>query len=192
MNSRTYAASYWGLHFSKINHPGLRAAADPLLLKFAFDHECTCFKEWLDDAERLTLLLQPWDLRLQKLAAVQSPSKSPLHAASVYGLLSVLESMYSQAIGCGRPIDFNEKNVDGASTMYLSARFGNLTTLNFLIAKGTSVNTPGGRYGTPLQAAAFHGHDRVLQRLLEHGADPCASGKFEDVLQAAIAGGYEN
>ena len=191
-NIRTYAASYWGLHYSRINELETRAAADTLLLKFAFDDEGTCFQEWLDDAKEVTLSLLPWDLRLQKLAAVQSPSRTPLIAASIYGLLSVLNSMHSRALACDRQVDYNEKNDDGASAIYLSARCGNLAILEFLIAQGGSVNTSGGRYGNPLQAAAFHGHERALQYLLDHGADPSAPGRFEDVLQAAIAGGHES
>ena len=192
MNIRTYAAYYWGLHYSRIEEADALAVADTLLLEFAFDHEGTCFQEWLDDAKGLTLSLSPWDLRFQKLAAIQSASRTPLIAACVYGLLSVIESMHSRALDCGRQVDYNEKNIDGASAIYISARYGNLATLKFLIAQGSSVNTSGGRYGNPLQAAAFHGHERALQFLLDHGADPFAPGRFEDALQAAIAGGHDN
>ena len=192
MNIRTYAASYWGLHYSRIDDADIRAAADPLLLNFAFHYEGACFKEWLDDAKELILSVPPWDMRLEKLAAVQSLSKSPLLTASIYGLLSILKLMHSQALACDRQVDFNETNIDGVSTTYMSARYGKLATLRFLIAQGGSIDTSGGRYGSPLQAAAFHGHERAVQCLLDHGADPCAPGRFEDVLQAAIAGGHEN
>ena len=192
MDIRTYAASYWGCHYSRIEDAAVQAASDSLLLDFAFDHEGTCFQEWLDDAKDLTHSLPSWDLRWRDLVAVQSSSRSPLLAASVYGLLSILEHMHSRALAYGRRIDFNEKNMDGASAIYLSARYGNPATLEFLIAQRCSVNTSGGRYGNPLQAAAFHGHGKALQTLLDHGADPFGPGKFEDVLQAAIAGGQED
>lgn len=100
--------------------------------------------------------------------------------------------MQLRALAHGRQIDFNIKNTDGASAIYMSARYGNPATLEYLIAQHCSVNTSGGRYGNALQAAAFHGHGQALQILLDHGADPCAPGKFEDVLQAAIAGGHED
>ncbi len=87
MDIQTYAASYWGLHYSRIDNAAIQAATDSLLLSFGFDHEGTCFQEWLDDAKNLTLVLPPWDLRRRDLAAVQSPSKSPLLAASIYRLL---------------------------------------------------------------------------------------------------------
>lgn len=192
MDIQTYAASYWGLHYSRIDNAAIQAASDSLLLSFAFDHEGTCFQEWLDDAKNLTHALPPWDWRWRDLGAVQSPSRSPLLAASIYGLLSILEHMHSRALAHGRQIDFNEKNIDGASAIYMSARCGNPATLDFLIAQNCSVNTSGGRYGNPLQAAAFHGHGQALRILLDHGADPFAPGKFEDVLQAAIAGGHED
>ena len=192
MDIRTYAASYWGLHYSRIDNAATKTASDSLLSEFAFDHEGTCFQEWLDDAKNLTRSLPPWDLRWRNLAAVQSLSRSPLLAASVYGLLSILEHMHSRAQAHGQQVDFNEKNIDGASAIYMSARYGNPATLDFLIAQNSSVNTSGGRYGNPLQAAAFHGHGQALQILLDHGADPFAPGKFENVLQAAIAGCHED
>ena len=192
MDVRTYAASYWGLHYSRINDAVIQATSNSLLLNFAFDYEGTCFQEWLDDAKDLAHSLPPWDLRWRDLAAIQSSSRSPLFVASIYGLLPILEHMHSRALAHGRQIDFNEKNIDGASAIYLSARYGNPTTLEFLIAQHCSVNTSGGRYGSPLQAAAFHGHGQALQILLDHGADPFGPGKFEDVLQAAIAGGCED
>ena len=192
MGMRTYAASYWAVHYSKIDNSAIQAASDPLLLSFAFDHDSTCFQEWLEDAKYLTQSLAPWDLRWRDLTAVHSPSRSPLLAASLYGLLSILEYMYSRALAQGRQIDLNEKNVNGASAIYISARYGNVATLRFLIGHDCSVDTSGGRYGNPLQAAAFHGHVEALQILLDHGADPFAAGKFEDVCQAAIAGGHED
>lgn len=192
MDIRTYAASYLDLHYSRIDNAASQAASDSLLLNFAFDHEGNCFQEWLDDAKDLTHSLPPWDLRWRDLVAVQSPSRSPLLAASIYGLTSILEHMHSRALVHGRQVDFNEKNIDGASAIYMSARYGNLAALDFLIAQHCSVNTSGGRYGNPLQAAAFHGHGQALQILLDHGANPFAPGTFEDVLQAAIAGGHED
>lgn len=100
--------------------------------------------------------------------------------------------MHSRALAHSRQMDFNEKNVNGASVICSSARYGNLATLEFLIAQHCSDDTTGGRYGNPLQAAAFHGYGQALQILLDHGADPSGPGKFEDVLQAAIAGGHED
>ena len=192
MDTRSYATSYWGLHYSRFDNVAIQVASNTLLLNFAFDHEGICFQEWLDDAKKLTHSLPPWDLRWRDLAAVQSSSKLPLLAASIYGLLPILEHMNSRALARGRPIDFNEQNFDGASAIYLSARYGNPAIIEFLIAQNCSVDTSGGRYGNPLQAAAFYGHGKALQILLDHGANPLGPGKFEDVLQAAIAGGCED
>jgi hypothetical protein len=37
--------------------------------------------------------------------------------------------------------------------------------------KGIDVNAQGGKYGDVLQAASYRGHDQIVQRLLEEGAD---------------------
>ena len=180
------------MQYSRINNEVIQAASDTLLLNFALDHKGICFQEWLEDAKELTHSFPPWDLWCRDLVAVKSSSISRLLAAAISGLLPILEHMNSRALAHGRKIDFNEKTIDGASAIYLIVRYGNPATLEFLIAQHRSVKTSGGCYGNPLQAAAFHGHGKALQILLDHGADPLGPGKFKDVLQAPIAGGCED
>ena len=40
-----------------------------------------------------------------------------------------------------------------------------------LLEKGADVNAQGGRFGNALQAASAGGHDKVVQMLLENGAN---------------------
>lgn len=96
-----------------------------------------------------------------------------------------------QGLALGQYVEFGGKNSDDASAVYISARYRNFDTLDFLIAGGSSVNPLGGYYGNPLQAAAFHGYKKALRILLDHEADQVATGESEDVVQAAIAGGQQ-
>ena len=55
------------------------------------------------------------------------------------------------------------------------------------------MSTPeGGYYGNALQAACSGGHDKIVQMLLEHGADVNAQGGlYGNALQAACSGGHD-
>ncbi len=54
------------------------------------------------------------------------------------------------------------------------------------------INAQGGRYGNALQAASYRGHEKVMQMLLDKGADVKAQGgRYGNALQAASYGGHE-
>jgi hypothetical protein len=56
-----------------------------------------------------------------------------------------------------------------------------------------AVNTLGGFLGNALQAASYNGHEKVVQILLDQGANANAQGgHFGNALQAASANGDEN
>jgi ankyrin repeat protein len=64
-----------------------------------------------------------------------------------------------------------------------------LRLLQLLIDKRVDVNVTGGKYGTALQAAAYHSA-KYVRLLLQHGADPnIQGGKFGSPLKAARAKG---
>ena len=128
---------------------------------------------------------------MQKLNVVQNPANSPLFAASAYGLLSVLSYMHSQISAHEGQIDYDMKNSNGVSAVYLSARYGKAEVLKFLLVRGAALNPLRGYYGSPLQAAAFHDHDEALNVLIEHEADPFTPGKFKNIVDAGVAGGHE-
>lgn len=149
--------------------------------------------QWLLDVQDLiqSKALLPGPL-LQELNAVQDDGKSPIFTASVYGLLAILKQLHAQATASGEKIDWDAKNAHGAPALYISARYGNVETLEFLLARGASVDILGGFFGNPLQAGAFHGHEAVVRTLLESGANPLAIGNFDTALHAALAGGHES
>ncbi|KAI0150554.1 ankyrin repeat-containing domain protein [Xylariaceae sp. FL1272] len=70
---------------------------------------------------------------------------------------------------------------------------GDRSYVDFLLQRGTDVNTVCGYYGTALQAAARNGHTDLVQHLLEVGADPnITGGTHSNPLRAAIKGQHAN
>jgi uncharacterized protein len=63
----------------------------------------------------------------------------------------------------------NSKARDGASLIQWCAYYGDVSAIRFLLAQGESLQSLGTHMG--LNAAAFHGHWRLCQFLLENGAD---------------------
>src|SRR2546428_861317 len=61
------------------------------------------------------------------------------------------------------------KTKDGTSLIQLCAYYGDVSAIRFLLANGESLASLGDDLG--LNAAAFHGHWRLCQFLIESGAD---------------------
>ncbi|KAL8655532.1 MAG: hypothetical protein Q9226_003009 [Calogaya cf. arnoldii] len=63
--------------------------------------------------------------------------------------------------------------------------------ISLLIKHGADVNEPGGKFGSPLQAAAHMNRIAAIQTLLEHGANVNQKGgQWGDALHAALENGY--
>jgi uncharacterized protein len=61
-------------------------------------------------------------------------------------------------------------DADGVSLLQWCAYYGDASAIRFLLANGETLAGLGENLG--LNAAAFHGHWRLCELLLEHGADP--------------------
>jgi len=70
-------------------------------------------------------------------------------------------------IGEGHPA--TSKDGNGTSLIEWCAYYGDVSAIKFLLAKGESLQSLGDNLG--LDAAAFHGHWRLCQFLIESGAD---------------------
>ncbi|KAI0120740.1 hypothetical protein BJ170DRAFT_588950 [Xylariales sp. AK1849] len=58
------------------------------------------------------------------------------------------------------------------STLYYASRTGLAYSVQELIhGEEADVNAQGGQYGNALQAASDGGHDKIIQLLIENGAD---------------------
>jgi ankyrin repeat protein len=88
-------------------------------------------------------------------------------------------------VGAGHPA--TSKTKDGASLMQWCAYYGDVSAIRFLLAQGESLSTLGQDLG--LNGAAFHGHWRLCQFLLETGADVNfrEPGTGETALHAALS-----
>lgn len=64
----------------------------------------------------------------------------------------------------------NSTDPDGVSLIRWCAYYGDVSAVRYLLAKGESLSSLGENYD--LNGAAFHGHWRLCQFLLEQGADP--------------------
>lgn len=92
-----------------------------------------------------------------------------------------------------RPID------DIGSPFYYASLLGLESTLSNMIAAGARdasflemVNAQSGEYGNALQAASSGGHWKVVQMLLDQGADVNAqSGRYGNALHAASSRGHK-
>ncbi|KAL0632553.1 hypothetical protein Q9L58_008574 [Maublancomyces gigas] len=75
--------------------------------------------------------------------------------------------------------------------LYYLAEAGVVPLVQDMLAGGADANSCGRRYGSALQAAAFHGHEEVIGLLLNHGADVNLNGGYwANALHAAIIQGH--
>jgi uncharacterized protein len=78
------------------------------------------------------------------------------------------------------------KDARGVSLIQWCAYYGDVSAIRYLLERGESLNTLGENLG--LNTAAFHGHWRLCQFLLERGADAnqAAADSGETPLHSAI------
>src|SRR5260370_17747672 len=83
----------------------------------------------------------------------------------------------------------SSKTKDGTSLIQLCVYYGDVSAIRFLLANGESLRSIGDDTG--LNAAAFHGHWRLCQFLIEKGADvnSCLPNTAETPLHAAVSSG---
>ncbi|GES56885.1 hypothetical protein ATETN484_0001009000 [Aspergillus terreus] len=96
--------------------------------------------------------------------------------------------------------DYDRPMTEIAPPVYYAALLGLEFVLNSILRIYTEnsrlsaiVNAQGGFLGNALHAAAFSGHENVVQMLLDRGADINAQGgPYSNALQAASSKGHEN
>jgi hypothetical protein len=77
--------------------------------------------------------------------------------------------------------------------MCVASFYGHLEMLHLLVEYGADVNSTGGIYGFPLQAASLRGHLGVVRWLTRNGADVhVQGGDYGSALQAASFKGHQD
>jgi len=87
-------------------------------------------------------------------------------------------------VGAGHPATFADK--EGASLLSWCAYYGDVSAIRFLLSQGERLESLGPNLG--LDTAAFHGHWRLCEFQLEHGADAnyADQNSGETALHAAL------
>ena len=158
-----FAAMYWYHHYQGA------AKHDPGLKDFILKlfQRQDSFATWvkLHDMDR------PWNASITFRRALND-IPAPVYYASLLGLDQVLHDI------------INSEQLEGITMPALSLE----STSNL----SKKINTQGGYYGNALQAASYRGHDKVVQILLDKGADINAQGEYYgNALQAASIGGHD-
>ncbi len=97
---------------------------------------------------------------------------SPVYYASFLGLDQVLHELLDTKLQEGTSIDS--------------------LLCTWVINVSIEINAQGGQFGNALQAASCGGHEKMVQLLLDKGADVNAQGgRLGNALQSAIVGGHE-
>ena len=122
----------------------------------------------------------------EPLGAISNPKHTPLFTACVFGLSHLIED-----ISRTRHFNCNQRNDLGATGLYLVSWSGYKAIAWTLINHGGDVNAIGGKYSNPLHAACYAGHINIVRLLLDHEANPYASGMFDNALQASFLGDHE-
>ena len=105
-----------------------------------------------------------------------------LRAACLGGHLSTVQILLQ------RGADVNKSSREG-DALQAAAIKGHVAVAQELLRHGAKVAQVTGIFGTPLQAAAYHGHSRFCEVLLDAGATPNGRGVPGDAFQAAVDAG---
>uniref|UniRef100_A0A7S0NC41 Uncharacterized protein n=1 Tax=Phaeocystis antarctica TaxID=33657 RepID=A0A7S0NC41_9EUKA len=109
-------------------------------------------------------------------AAPPDPAEMALFKAASEGDLATLTRLLEEGVNL-------EATVNGYNALMVAARCGKLDCLEYLIAKGASLNAQDSVKMTAMHLAADEGHTPCVESLLEAGAD--ASLKDIDGLTAS-------
>lgn len=76
--------------------------------------------------------------------------------------------------------------------LHLAACQGNILAVRWLLVNGTDVNSYHELFGYPLYLSAYHGHGKIAQLLVEHGANVHVVGNAGSILEAAAKQGHHD
>ncbi|KAH7311602.1 ankyrin repeat-containing domain protein [Stachybotrys elegans] len=185
-----YAAIFWGYHCHRAASLSEDVVAGEVI-SFVYDSPgeiSLSFMGWLDQISSVSKDLANEHEMKRVSAAISNPQSSPIFAASAYGIDYLLHHVRID----GEPFDWDQRNEQGHTSLYLACAFGHQQAVHILLTYGADPNITCGRFGNPLQAACFNGHTAVVSILLEHGASVRLEGTFSNALEACFRGYCED
>lgn len=187
-----YAAMYWAVHLKGAEIPEAQDDLFLRMLPFVVDKDdmtpSLSFEIWLDTAAELAVLLPYHHPMKPALDAIPNEQSSPIFLAAVFGINGLLELVAES----NPETDWNQENRLGHTAVYLAAALGHASTVSILIDQGADVNVECGRYGSPLHAACYGGHDEAVKQLLSHEASTTCGKRFQNALEASAHGDHED
>lgn len=106
---------------------------------------------------------------------------TPIHWAARRGRELTVDKLISQGV------DYNRKDVKGRTPLHMAAMLGHLDTALALIAQQVPLNVPDHTGQTSLHIAAGKGNVKLVEALLEGGADPSIREKSQNLTPLALA-----
>jgi len=112
---------------------------------------------------------------------------TPLHWAARHGFTQVAEFLIEN----GADLNAKERAIAQSTPLHVAATYNQVVVARLLIAKGGRVDATDKWGSTPLQYAAFNGHDDLIELLLYKGANINHQETRYGItaLHAAVAGG---
>lgn len=185
-----YSALYWAHHCSRAISLDQPAIINEQIISFVCDEPgdfSLSFMGWLHNVLKISKsFLNDHPMKLDG-QAIPNLSGSPIFVVSVVGL----DSLLGDAVLGVEAIDWEQKNDQGHTCLYLASAAGHVSTARMLPDHKVDPNVHCGRLGNPLQAACFGGHDSIVRELLKHGASAIAIGTFSNALEACFRGQQE-
>jgi len=101
----------------------------------------------------------------------------PLSEAATHGHTQIVERLLADA-----SVKVNARNIDNFCALHSAAAHGQYGSALALLNAGANPNALADRGGiTPLQMSAYKGHARIVQLLLDRGADPNAADIYGNI-----------
>lgn len=108
----------------------------------------------------------------------------PLHLAALHGHLRCLEQLIT-------PMSIEHRDLNGASALWIACIFGHQNVVEFLVRMGADANKADDCFGEPpILVALLEKHVRIVEHLLDHGAQTnVVSNRGVTLIQAAVLAG---
>jgi ankyrin repeat protein len=182
-----YAAMYWACHYGSAGTIVQNLSLDQKLIEFFFveGENSLCFEMWVDLVDDISQILPRHHALTKQLNAIRSEPPTPLFAACIFGLESVLAVLLSSP-----SFNVDQRNNKGHTGLYLASAFGHDKLTSQLATNGADAKIVCGKFGNAFYAACANGNNGALGHLQKHLVPAQPEGFFETALQLSLRGGH--